>query len=336
MKRAIKWTCAGFLACLGALAARAEGPPSLSLPIACTLGKDCFIQQYADIDSGPGARDYRCGSATYDGHKGTDFRVLSIKTTEGKIPVLAAAAGRVKAERDGMKDLLIAGPHDKAPIEGQECGNGVVIDHGQGWETQYCHLKRGSATVTKGQTVETGTLLGFVGYSGNAQFAHLHLSVRHDGKTVDPFLGKAIDGTCQTENALPAQNMWDEGLRAKLSYSDSAIIQTGFSSAPVSTRSAELGTVAAADARSPALIFFVRLINIRKGDELRLAVKGPNGFSANAAIDPLDRNKAHYVAFAGKKLRSERWPAGSYQGRAEVVRGGKTIGEAESQIDMPE
>ena len=88
--------------------AAADTPPSLSLPLKCSLGKDCFIQQYTDIDPGPEARDYRCGSATYDGHKGTDFRVLSLEAAARGVPVLASAPGGSRACVTASQDRLIA------------------------------------------------------------------------------------------------------------------------------------------------------------------------------------------------------------------------------------
>jgi hypothetical protein len=45
----------------------------LSSPIDCSLGDDCYIQQYVDHTDGEGVSDFRCSSLSYDGHKGTDF-----------------------------------------------------------------------------------------------------------------------------------------------------------------------------------------------------------------------------------------------------------------------
>ena len=79
-----------------------------------------------------------------------------------------------------------AGTNNRPP-PGRDCGNGVVIDHDDGWQTQYCHLRRGSVGVTRGQAVARGDRLGVVGMSGRTQFPHLHLSVRRDGAVIDPF-----------------------------------------------------------------------------------------------------------------------------------------------------
>jgi hypothetical protein len=304
--------------------AAADTAPSLALPLKCSLGKDCFIQQLTDIDPGPGARDYRCGGATYSAHKGTDFRILSAKAVEAGVPVLASAAGQVKGVRDGMQDRLMAKPEDAALVKDRECGNGVVIDHGGGWETQYCHMRRGSVQVKQGQRVGTGTALGMVGYSGAAQFAHVHLSVRLNGQIVDPFLGEAISGRCLPDTV--GNGMWAPGVIAAQAYPDAAIIQAGFSGAAVSPEQAEAGTVSPAEPGAAGLVFFVHLINMRQGDRVRVSVVGPGEFAASNETAPIDRYKANYVAFAGKKLRAERWLAGEYRGTAEVVRAGKVIG----------
>lgn len=316
-------------------AARAQTPPQLSLPLACTPGKDCFIQQYTDVDPGPGAKDYRCGITTYEGHKGTDFRVLSVKAAEAGVPVLASAAGRVKGARDGMEDRLMATAQDAAAVKDRECGNGVVIDHGGGWETQYCHMRRGSLTVREGEAVAAGAPLGMVGFSGKAQFAHVHLSVRKDGAIVDPFLGAAaISGACQSGDGQQASGLWSPEVRERLAYRDAEIIQTGFAPGPVGPNDAERGGVAPPAADSPALIFYAYLINMRAGDQLRFRVEGPGGFQATGDTPPLDRRKATFVGFTGKKRRAERWPAGAYQGIVEVVRAGKVVAQAQNILTL--
>ncbi len=284
----------------------------LSLPLACTPGKDCFIQQYVDVQPGPGEKDYRCGTATYEGHDGTDFRVLSIAAAAAGVPVLAAAAGRVKGTRDGMEDHLIATREDEALVKGRECGNGVLIDHGDGWETQYCHMRRGSLKVGEGDSVAAGTPLGLVGYSGDAAFAHLHLSVRQNGKAVDPFLGTSVDGTCVSNGATPAASLWAAGVREQLAYRDAAIIEAGFAASPVSPEQAEQGAIAMPEAQSSALVFYARLINMRSGDSLRLSVgrarrlfgehQGRAASARQSAICRFRRPKANGRSLAGRLI----------------------------------
>ena len=55
--------------------------------------------------------------------------------------------------RNDMADILQIGP-TRPTYADRECGNGVVIQHKDGFETQYCHMARGSITVTPGQSVD--------------------------------------------------------------------------------------------------------------------------------------------------------------------------------------
>jgi hypothetical protein len=48
------------------------------------------------------ARDYSCGTATHDGHDGTDFRLRTTREATRDVAVPAAAAGEITAERDRM------------------------------------------------------------------------------------------------------------------------------------------------------------------------------------------------------------------------------------------
>src|SRR5690242_4252032 len=90
------------------LAPASAGAIELGLPAQCTLGKDCFVQQFADDDQRPGeVADPFCGAATYDGHDGTDLRVLSMADVARGVPVVAVADGKVLRGRDGEPDRLI-------------------------------------------------------------------------------------------------------------------------------------------------------------------------------------------------------------------------------------
>jgi murein DD-endopeptidase MepM/ murein hydrolase activator NlpD len=94
-------------------------------------------------------------------------------------PVYAAADGTVTTaactsaycDRDGS--LNLAG-----------YGNLVELDHGVGVTTRYAHLS--GYTVTPGQQVPAGALIGFQGFTGNSTGVHLHFEVRVDGAPIDP------------------------------------------------------------------------------------------------------------------------------------------------------
>ena len=69
---------------------------------------------------------------------------------------------------------------------GNDYGNGkyVIVDHGGGISTMYAHLNK--MNVKKGDVLERGEVLGYVGMTGYATGYHLHLSVYKDGKAVNP------------------------------------------------------------------------------------------------------------------------------------------------------
>lgn len=65
-------------------------------------------------------------------------------------------------------------------------GKIVFLDHGQGFITSYCHLD--TISVTKGQHLRKGDIIGTIGNTGRATGAHLHWSVSLNGVRIDPQL----------------------------------------------------------------------------------------------------------------------------------------------------
>lgn len=323
----------GLTILIAALAAPDPGlaPIQLGLPIACEPGQTCFVQNYFDADPGPGVRDYACGSISYDSHDGTDIRLPSLAEMRRGVDVLAAAPGVVEGSRDGLADISIR--ESGAPsVKGRECGNGVAVVHSGGWRTQYCHLKRGSVRVKSGQTVRAGEALGQVGLSGDTEFPHLHLSVTRHGKAVDPFGLGAKAGACRSGTSL-----WRPEVAARLAYRSPTQIAAGFAAGAVTAQDVDEGRAGrpAPNAGSPALVAFTRAIGLEKGDAQTLKLIGPDGkVVAEQTVPPLDRAKAVWMMFAGKKAPPSGFARGSWRATYSVRRGGRVVLERSWTISL--
>lgn len=299
------------------LAPVSAGAFDLDFPLDCTLGETCYIQQYFDRDPGPDAADHTCGTLSYDGHDGTDIGLPTIAAMQAGVVVRAAAPGVVLGMRDGMEDIRMSDPG--APdVKGRECGNGVVIAHDGGWQTQYCHMKSGSIAVRKGDTVATGTPLGQVGLSGMTEFPHLHVSVRRDGVEIDPF-----DPDDTPACGTPSQPLW----QVPIDYRPGGILTIGIATEVPEYEAIKQGLPQAdpMPAKAPALVVWAHLFGSRAGDQLALSITGPAGEVIADSV-ALDRTQAQSFRAVGKRLAGpEGWPTGAYQASATLLRDGQPI-----------
>ncbi|HSS33491.1 MAG TPA: peptidoglycan DD-metalloendopeptidase family protein [Solirubrobacterales bacterium] len=113
------------------------------------------------IASGFGGRNIGAG---YEYHPGIDIAV-----PEGT-PIRAAAAGTVALQQ--------------SEAESGGYGNYTCIDHGGGLSTCYAH--QSAFSVSLGDSVSQGEVIGYTGCTGYCLGPHLHFEVRIYGEVTDP------------------------------------------------------------------------------------------------------------------------------------------------------
>ena len=100
------------------------------------------------------------------GHKGVDI------CASAGTPIYASAGGTVTK----------AG-YNKAGA-GTGYGYSVIISHSGGYTTVYAHCL--SLTVSAGQSVRQGQLIGYVGSTGRSSGNHCHFEIRRSGSYLAP------------------------------------------------------------------------------------------------------------------------------------------------------
>lgn len=259
MRRGAWLVVAAAWACGDSGGGPAEGTQLLS-PLSGTLNHTFFYLNYVDEDAGTGIQDYTCGPKTYDGHQGTDITLPSFAVMDSGVAVRAVAAGEVVATHDGEFD------RQKAWIPGA-VWNFVAIRHADGIVTIYGHLKQNSVSVSVGQFVQVGTLLGEVGSSGFSDIPHLHLEVHDEnGAVIDPWRGPCGASQSRWVSQLGYQNTFSL-FTAGLTH-DSMTLDLA------KDPPAHEDTFSTADAR---VSMWVELFNVQTGTPAEFRLYKPDG-----------------------------------------------------------
>ncbi|MBE7049593.1 MAG: hypothetical protein E7394_02340 [Ruminococcaceae bacterium] len=126
-----------------------------------------------------------------NGGRTNGHAAIDISADEGA-EVIAVMDGVVKMQGEGNFENGKTG-----------YGNFVLIDHGNGVETQYSHLY--SINVTDGQIVKAGDIIGGVGNTGNSTGNHLDFYITKDGVRCDPlyYLDIPENARCWEECDVP-------------------------------------------------------------------------------------------------------------------------------------
>lgn len=88
--------------------------------------------------------------------------------------------------RGAIGDLVLSIGDGRVQFVGHDplLGTMVLVDHGQGLTSLYGHLS--DVLVVADAPVERGAAIGLVGNTGRSAAPHLHLTVKLDGRAIDP------------------------------------------------------------------------------------------------------------------------------------------------------
>ena len=293
-------------------------PPSFDLPIDCRLEEDCWILNYVDMGPDDDKKtDHNCLERTYDGHKGTDFAIEDEAAMKRGVNVLAAMEGTIIRVRDSEPDRWASKEElDQIKKERKECGNAIMIDHGDGLQSIYCHLKQGSVKVKPGNKVKSGDVIGQVGLSGFTQFPHVHFGVIWEGALMDPFTG--VDNTKSCTDFK--RSMWNKELDVK--YQPLVIQNAGFSDIvpELSSLEKKSKTPPTISATTNIFAFWAIMLGSREGDKIIMEIKNPDGkiFARREIIQP--QNRARQFYYTGRRLSDKPIAEGAYTGTIIVER----------------
>lgn len=297
--------------------------PTVGFPLQCTVGWNCWIQSYVNHTPEAGVTDYQCGIRSSPRHKGTDIMIRNQQEMQRGVSVVAAAAGTVIAVRDSLRDVdYRTRPLDD--IRNQECGNGVRIDHGQGWFSQYCHMRKNSITLAPGDKVEQGTSLGFVGMSGKASVPHLHFQVDFtdaesgERMIVDPFVGLTRSNNC----GVGGRPLWHPSVASKLDYKTIELVDMGFATTAPTPEGLNKGLYddKTLSVRAPYLFVWARGLYLEEDDHISFTITDPDGSEILNYTNELSEDQALGTLFSGIERPSVVWEAGTYTGRLEITR----------------
>lgn len=168
--------------------------PLFIWPMQNQIDNRLVLVNYVDDDPAASViKDYNGLPHSYDGHNGTDISLLNFNEMDRGMKIYAAAPGLVTAVVYSNFDRNIGGSNLPP-------ANYVLIKHADNTYAYYYHLRKNSSTVSVGDNVTAGQMIGLAGSSGNSSDAHLHFEpgqiVNNQWVKRDPWNG--------TYNTLPS------------------------------------------------------------------------------------------------------------------------------------
>lgn len=306
-----------------------DGLPELGLPVDCAGTDICSVQNYLDFAPGPEARDHNCGPLTYDGHRGIDIRLKTLKDMNQGVAVLAAAAGTVIASRNDVPDKFLSEAETRQTLSRRPVvpSNSVSIHHGKGWMTHYAHMRKGSVSVKPGQKVRQGEAIGLIGASGSTNFPHLHFSLQLHDRFIDPFSGlepdsshnKVLDSSYAPDGGCKSEfyhSFWNAEAARLLAYRTSGLLDAGFAPHPPSVLKIQKGyyDTQPLSATAKQLAFWVQIWGLRRNDRIRMRLFAANGELLADITQQANATEAINIRYLSIRRQTDSWPKGTYRG----------------------
>ncbi len=214
--------------------------------------------------------DYDCGTRTYDtangyNHKGFDIISWPFwwkQMDRNQAINVAAADGQIINKNDGSFDRNCSFNNDTP--------NFVAVQHNDGSQTWYLHMKDGELTSKNiGDSVTAGEFLGVIGSSGSSTAPHLHFEVYDStGALIDPSIG-----ACNTLNNetwwIDQKPYWEPAINAAITQTDFPNFETCPNS-EITNESNEFDLI-------DTIFYGIYLKDQRAGTQLNLKTIRPDG-----------------------------------------------------------
>lgn len=291
----------------------------LQFPVNCQLNNDCFILSYP---SHPDNLDYSCGTLTQEKYPATNIALANEKQMTKGFEVVAVADGVVKKVTGTIQDIPYKEKHNpEYALNNDICGNGIVIDHNNGWQSFYCYLKQASIKVLPETKVKAGQVIALVGQSGYVGMPMLGFTIASNGQSMDPFMSKSTLEPCSKE---PSSQMWQE----PIAYKPHGVIDSGFT-----RRSVELVDVISADPvlEEPLtkddniMIFWTQAYGVQDNDLEVVSIYKPDKTLFFISDNAVDARNLMYVSSNGRKLTKGGFETGMWTAKYSVQRNGQEL-----------
>ena len=158
-----------------------------------------------------------------------------------------------------------------------------------------------------------------------ADFPHLHLALRHNGVTVDPFAPDPL-ATCGPQTA----SLWQE----TLPYVAGGLLQIGIATAVPDYAAIKAGLQSRdLPQTAPALVLWAYFYGVKPGDAILFELTGPAGHVLQER-SVIEKSQALGFRATGRRLKTKAWPQGHYEGTARLMRGATELGRQSLGLEL--